>query len=280
MHQILRITSFFSFCLLSAFSCKSINNQNSQLNVTNGILSQSHEFKAVMLLITDSGQCSGVFVNDYQFLTAAHCVRDAKEVKVGEPRLGSPLFGHKVIAKAESWVIHPQFKSDADSSYDLAIVRFPRGTSTLGGLKINIQGVQLAQPIIIVGYGSNVIERQAQDGQIVQYGQGFKRWGSNKIEDKSGGLLRFLGALSEKDAERRNLKTGQRVLSAEGDSGGPMLNANSEIVGISSAAEPIIGSGQVLNYWSLYVDLSSESSRSFLQENGVLEINPNTSISQ
>jgi len=88
-------------------------------------------------------------------------------------------------------------------------------------------------------------------------------------QPKSGGLLRFLGALSEKDAERRNLKIGQRVLSAEGDSGGPMLNANGEIVGISSAAEPIIGSGQVLNYWSLYVDLSSESSRSFLQENGL-----------
>lgn len=269
MLHLLRITSAFSFCLLSTFACKSTNKLDSQLDVTNGILSQNNEYKAVMLLMTDSGKCSGVFVNDHQYLTAAHCVRDAKEVKVGEPRLGAPLFGNKVLATAESWVIHPQFKSDADSRYDLAIVRFPKGTSMLGKITINTQGVQLAQQIVIVGYGNSAIERQVQDGQTVQYGQGFKRYGTNKIEDKSGGLLRFLGVLSEKDAERRNFKAGQKVLSAEGDSGGPMLNANNEIVGISSAAEPIIGSGQVLNYWSLYVDLSSESSRSFLQENGL-----------
>ncbi len=269
MSKFIKKTGFFAFALASLMGCKNLTSSGSQTKVTNGILSKPHEFKAVQLLITDQGNCSGTFISDSKFLTAAHCLKDVKEVKVGEPRLGSPLFGNKVIAKAESWVIHPLFKTDADSPYDLAIVTFPKGTSPLGGVKIRKEGVALAEGVMIVGFGNSVVDREAPNREMLQYGNGFKRYGTNKIESKEGGLLRFLGVLSEKEAEKKNLKPGQRVLSAEGDSGGPMLNAKDEIVGVSSAAEPIItSSGQILNYWSLYVDLSTASSREFLEQNG------------
>ncbi len=254
--------------MISMIGCKKITESNSQTKVTNGILSKNTEFRAIQLLITDQGNCSGTFLNDSKFLTAAHCIVGAKEIKVGEPRLGSPLFGNKIIAEAESWVVHPRFKSNQDSQYDLAIVSFPKGTSPLGGLKIKKEGAALAENVLIVGFGNSVIERDAPNQETTQYGNGFKRYGSNKIESKEGGLLRFLGVLSEKEAEKKGLKTGQRVLSAEGDSGGPMLNAKSEIVGVSSAAEPYFASGKILNYWSLYVDLSTTSSREFLEQNG------------
>ena len=267
MEKIRVLTALLTLSLFSTTACKPKVNTISQVQVTNGILTKNGEFPEVLMLISETGRCTGTFVNDHQMLTAAHCVQDAKELSVGEPRLGSPLFGIRTIAKAESWVIHPNFLQQLDSTYDLALVNFPKGTSPGKFAKISSQGAALAENVLIVGYGNSVIDRQLNQGQLSEFGSGFKRQGVNKIEARDQGLLRFFGFLSEQEAKKRNLKPGQRALSAEGDSGGPMFNARGEIIGISSAAEPsVTGSGQILNYWSLYVDLSSDSSKSFLKD--------------
>ncbi|MBM4252244.1 MAG: trypsin-like serine protease [Deltaproteobacteria bacterium] len=132
-------------------SCQSI--KASQPKVTNGIEEPDFPY-VVQIQMNGRSYCTGSFLNDSLLLTAAHCVDRASFVKFGN-----------VSVESEFIFIHPRWPSGGESCklprdprYDLAYVKFPKGTysgPTFG--KVATQSARPNEEIKIVGFGNSLI---------------------------------------------------------------------------------------------------------------------------
>lgn len=254
--------------ILGILACKTASTgSDAELKVTNGEEVGDDAYPAVVMLLNDKDSlCTGVFVNDYQLITAAHCLLHQSQVRIVEQRFLSTLLGYKTVATSERLIVHPGYGGRADNNKDLGIVQFPRATSSAAA-KLSQRRPTVGDPISFVGYGNNVIDRQMMFGEIRQSGADIKRLGRNRIQKIENGVLVFQGVLAATEAEAAGIPPGEQAGFGGGDSGGPVFNARHELIGITSAGSPKSSDLEVITAMdNLAVDLTSESSREFLRK--------------
>jgi hypothetical protein len=208
------------FCLVMP-SCQRRHTSDATVKVDYG---KSVEFSdtlipgVVSLRLRSQGQpkssCTGTAVSSSTVLTAAHCVEGVDEVCARTAAGGN--FCSKNIGS------HPHFvnRHNGASSleHDIAWIVFPKGT---------FQYYFYADMDILPEVGSRV----AFVGYSVYFGYGSggsKRWGENEIEAIDGD-----SAISHRRVERGVIYAGL----SPGDSGGPMLNENCELIGVASSMQ-------------------------------------------
>lgn len=250
----------------SIVACGSHTGSNSSTKVTNGREISETDFPSVVMLVLDlaEGQavCTGTFVNDYQVLTAGHCVEGLDNAK---PRVyvvrKSVQDGKEVMvaaAQALSFKRNPRYSIELGvSPYDLSVINFPPKTApAVSALAKSAPATGNA--LTIVGYGNNVNSINA-DGNLDGSGSTIKRVGTNKVADVSDGFISFIGL-----AEAANgVDQGQLVSSGEGDSGGPLF-VNGKLAGVTSGGGLVSDRQGGYLASSRYVDVNSSESRAFL----------------
>ena len=209
-----------------------------------------------------SAICTGTFINDYQVVSAAHCVEGVEAINIYERNGAS---GFNEIAKATSFKAHPQYVSaDNTASYDVSVITFPANSSSYTS-KVALTAPKAGDKFTIVGFGNNVIERKLKDGQLIQTGSTYKRKGTNVIKELEDGQILFKGYLSEEEARAAGVTIGSESAAAGGDSGGPMFDEQGDIIGVTSHGRiSADDDGNITEVITSYVDLTSSTSVSFL----------------
>lgn len=254
--------------LLTQASCKTRpSDEPHDLKVTNGEAIEAEAEPAIVMLLMDGDAlCTGTFVNDYQVVTAAHCVKHRREARIVEQRFLSAILGYRTIAICERLEAHPRYASPSDNEHDLGVIDFPRG-SARETLELASTPAAQGDRITIIGYGNDVIESQMVFGEMQQSGAAQKRTGHNTIDHIEDGKISFRGHLSADEAASAGNQPGERAGSAGGDSGGPVLDAAGKVIGVVSAGRPkYSGFDTISALESIAVDVTSESARNFLSK--------------
>ena len=243
--------------------------ERAELKLTNGIEAENDAFPAVVLFVmpSPSGQriCTGVFVNEHQALTAAHCVHELDLnnpelylARSGDTKNEAQTFDYS--GKALRITLHTDYEKGRDqvaNPSDLAIVDFAAGTAP-DVLHLAHKTPRPNDQITLIGFGSS---ENNESGLRTQVGKdaGIKRYGRNSIQSLSNGIIRLSGV----NKSRNNLQKGQYVATSAGDSGSPLLY-NGELVAMTVAGEVRRGgAGQVVSY-SYSIDLTSPANQAFL----------------
>lgn len=250
------------------FACKTPQTaQNTELKITNGQEITEADYPAVVMLMSDNDAiCTGTFINDYQVLTAAHCVRNKASISVVTQRFLSTIRGLKTLATSTTMFAHPGYNKAADNALDLGIINFPRGTSAQA-LKLSSRRAEIGDHFLTIGFGNDTIDSSMPFGQMYQSGVTHKRIGSNRIERVEAGTLQFRGHISPGRAEGEGDERGERVGFAGGDSGSPMLDRNGDIIGITSGGKPKVDDYDTIReFTNIAVDLSSNEAVTFMRQ--------------
>jgi S1-C subfamily serine protease len=172
--------------------------------------------RVVMVLGSRGNSCSGTAIRADVILTAAHCVRGAKQVVVAYFENGSP-----VLQRVRKVIVHPQASTNYRRTVDAAIVfldeplppRF-RKTELDEGDRVREPG----EAAIIAGFG---LQR------------------SSNL--RSGGVLRAANVVILPPPARRVVRIGIQTDGAlsvcKGDSGGPIFGADMRLIGIVFGTE-------------------------------------------
>ena len=261
------LSGLLSLVLAGLSACKtSPVDHAAELKVTNGEEITADAYSGVvMLLIDNDSLCTGVFVNDHQVLTAAHCLAQRRVAHLVQDRWMSTVIGFKTIAVSTRLQVHPGYQKRSDNAKDLGIVDFPRNTA-LGIERISKVRPAVGDRISFIGYGYSDIDRQMAFGEMRQKGTNRKRLGHNRILRIENDTLVFQGFLSTSEAEAAGETAGTQAGLAGGDSGGPVFNARRELIGITSAGNPKTSEMDTITAMdNLVVDLTSETARDFLK---------------
>jgi hypothetical protein len=184
------------------------------------------------------------------------------------------LFGYKTLASSTRLSWHPGYRRSEDVAVDLGVIEFsPEELAGLG--EVAVVAIAARQPavgaeITMVGYGNDFIDKELVFGEMRQSGQGPLRAGVNTIDELRPGHFVYRGYLSRQAAEADELGVGYRAGAASGDSGGPILDAAGQLVGVISAGRPILsGFDRIVQIESLAVDLTSATARDFLRQHAL-----------
>jgi V8-like Glu-specific endopeptidase len=266
---------FFAVTLLLSAACKHSGQDASEAKVTNSLdIAASEAPYAIMLLMDNETLCTGAWVSKTQVLTAAHCLRNRKEARIVKPGIFNALFGYKTLASSTRLSWHPGYRRSQDVAFDLGVIEFsPAELARLGD--VAVVAITAKQPVVgaeitMVGYGNDTIDKELVFGEMRQSGQGPLRAGVNTIGALGPGHFVFRGYPSRQAAEANELAAGHQVSAASGDSGGPILDAAGQLLGVVSAGQPIrSGFDQVVQVESLAVDLTSAGAREFLRQHAL-----------
>lgn len=222
------------------FSCGNSGNQDSNVNIVNGI-SDTGQYPAVFQFESDYGdKCTGTFVSNDVVFTAAHCLQIFNK----DPA----RISYKGI-KAIDYMVHPDYNPTTSSFNDVGFIKFPPNTAP-ATLNITSQTVAFGQSVVMVGYGySDLVYSPITDSSIssVRTSINIKKYGFNtfrklplgaKLEPfetteylLSKGILEFEGHGKNQILGIAVDGTGEMVSTASGDSGGPLI-VNGKVAGI------------------------------------------------
>lgn len=228
-----------------------VRSNASSVKVTNGV--PTADFPSVVYIRSNTGGCTGTFIADDVLLTAAHCVNSIETRTIIEYQ---PVVIPSLNAVSVKVVAHPRYNNTP--KMDLALAFFPKGTAPAIS-KIAQIIPKAGDAISVVGFGDNHYD-DANSANTV--GAGIKRLGKNTIKNLQDGSIELEGAAHR--APSGNAPTGEKSSVAHGDSGGPMFNANGDVIGVASEAGRQQGAAGVMSF---HTDLTSSSSVAFLKEN-------------
>lgn len=247
----------FSLLFLLPFSaCKtSSDHDESVVKIVNGI--ETSDYPAVVALYFTSsigtGICTGTFIHNEWVLTAAHCIVGHPEpLKVTWAENGKTFEAIEVIA-------HPDFKraepgtaiEPQNSRSDIALIKFAVKNAPAIMPVNRDKDIIEGSVIIMVGYGSDIPK-----GDFSRTGK--KRLGRNIIK------LADQGIIGISDLTRQVLKDalpGQISVTAQGDSGGPALDDDGVIIGVTSMGMNIQGATV-----AFFCDVNNPDAKSFLDK--------------
>jgi secreted trypsin-like serine protease len=240
-----------AFSILFVISCGR-NEEQSNLDVVNGILAADGEFPAVVqikakLNAQTWATCSSSIVSDNTILTAAHCIEESGRM-LNEIYALVPKDGVIDQRRAHLAKIHPRYRYTM-TPYDVAVLVFADETfADVEPLSVASEAPAVSDEITIVGFGkSNHYDPQSG---------GKKRYGKNTIT-QVGETLDFVGM-----TKPIGDGTGIDVLNSQGDSGGPLL-WKGDIAGISSSVD--YKPGQVPTLAGHYRNVNYPEIKSFFQ---------------
>lgn len=162
-----------------------------------------------------AGFCTGVVLSERVVLTAAHCVSGAPDTKLH----WRGVDGAPILVEVERVAMHPEYRPNApatrERSVDLALVRAARPLpARFDAATLSTRaGLSLGERVRVGGFG--VTQEGAGDTS------GVFRTAELRVRAP---LSRLLGWAESGDARRLGACTG--------DSGGAMIDATGEVVGI------------------------------------------------
>lgn len=241
------------------------------LRVVNGAPSADDAWPGVVLLYSrESGSiCTGTFITPEKLLTAAHCTAhgggidrngrvesgslliievDTEEMVITDV-LGESLAMHRHPSADDDWDFTPEIPEATVNRYDIAVLTFPRGYSD-HVVPLATRSPRSGDVLTIVGYGLDQNHSRGDSSSCCT-----KREGINEVESVGEGLIRFRGA------DRTTTADGTEVSAAPGDSGGPLFIDGRQVGVTSGGRRSLFGRTSE----SMFVDLTSSSSRSFLR---------------
>lgn len=234
-------------------SCKARTSESS-LKVVNGIEISKNQYPSTVLLWVDRGSgektCSGVFVNDHQILTSAHCLEGLstshpekiKFVEVdenGKSALGLPIF------PAKHFTVHSDYgkKSPEWDDADIALVTFAANAGLHFSSVVLASQVESGNTVCIqIGFGEGGMGKRSSIKRMASYE--ISRFGSNLIVAKS--------------IVRGNF--GYKL--GPGDSGGPLM-CDGKIAGITKSQIE----DDNHHFRIYFIDLGAAKIREFLRQN-------------
>ncbi len=218
--MILRLVIFASL-----FACTPKKTESS-LKVVNGRPLSETEFPSVVKISIDLGKgtratCTSSVISDTVMITAAHCL--VLDNGLPADSATAVLNGGKRVPGGVIH-LHPEYDNKSAGN-DIAFAKFPAGTfkdykPVLLSSKIPTKGDEIK----IIGFGKNDHFDGASGGT--------KRIGFSVVESVNK-TVNFRGLAKPSD------QSGKDAINSQGDSGGPMLDAKDEIVGISSTVDSI-----------------------------------------
>lgn len=219
-----KLLACLSIPFLLSSGCRSVANNN--LKVTNGI--DTTEFPGVVSITNLSSLCTGTFISDDTVLTSAHCL----ELRDDPDDYFKPFVLPSLTwQKSLSVRIHPDYYRGTDAPTDVALVYFPPQTAPAIHPLAAVAPVK-GEEVTMVGFGDNEF---AEDGSSTGANPTVKRVGHNTILAMDADFIRMLGqakAISDKDGKA----SGTESVVNHGDSGGPLFNAQGELVGLADKA--------------------------------------------
>jgi hypothetical protein len=168
------------------------------------------------------GRCSASYVAPDILLTAAHCI-----VKKGtqQARLIKTAGSHS--REMIAYRIHPDYFTENQT--DLALIALEKSKNNPPHAPLSPKAPGSGEQVRVIGFGGN----QYTEEKGVILGRGVKRFGFNSIAYSDPKYLYSKG-YRHGMAPGSSRPTGVSSALAHGDSGGPMVNSQNEIVGVAS----------------------------------------------
>lgn len=273
----------------------------------NGEDTRTADYPAVVMILNDGFQCSGSVVSsDGLVLTAGHCVVKGETSTPAAPSQVQVII-NGVSFGARSIAIHESYLLRNENERDLAVIRIDTsGASLPAPLKLSAKPPERGATVTVAGYGvptqwadvdedgvandfdhctatpsflSSTVEKSGDrsgcaSGETAEplpgvgvlrdpNDMGTLRVGTNTLSGLDPkGILRIQGPFTT------HARAGQ-VTPGGGDSGGPLMNAQNEIVGTVEAGGPlVIGQSRIIHE-AYFVDINHADNRSFLKAQGI-----------
>ena len=199
---------------------------DSSTKVVNGRPLSDSEYPSVVRVSIELGAgvnatCTASIISDSVLITASHCL----VLRNGLPAASATAVlseGKKIDGGVVH--LHPEY-NDKTAANDIAFAKFPDGTfKNYKPMTLSKKIPQNGDAIKIIGFGKN--------NHFDESSGGTKRIGFSNVESVND-AVNFRGLARPSD------QSGRDAINSQGDSGGPMVDADDEIIGISSTVDAV-----------------------------------------
>lgn len=186
--------------------------------------------------------CTGVFIDPTTVVTSAHCLQE-KERSAAQPSIIFEKDGHEYTVDAKAVFGYSDLVGSKQipvglAGYDLALVQVGCSDEVcpqkgIGFPKIPSKSPVSDDKVTLVGYGAASLDQDKKEA-------GIKRAGANKVATVENNVIIVAAQESQLNKDQ--------VIATYGDSGGPLLDSQGNLLGIGSSFTR--ENGQIKNYFS------------------------------
>ncbi len=223
---------------------------NSAFGLVNGVpLMNAHDI--VRIKFANGWVCSGVYIDHYTILTAAHCLITGSEpLKIDKIESEEDT---RLNVKQVSLLPNPLYSDQYWHEYDVGLIKTTRNDNFSGQYQIQDKALGYLRDAILIGTG-----KSDYDNKIYS-----RTFGENKFF-RIGAVLFFIGE------NNHNLKNqpGINVSVAPNDSGGPIIDkVTGKIVGVMTTTTLKASNNFHLPTISTGTSVQVEHNLSFIKDN-------------